>query len=248
MISQNLIDKTLQYFDKYSKEDFVVKPSLPILYFGNLEDYEKSKLKVVTVGKNPSDNEFKLKKNDNYSFCRFKNWDPDARNLIESLNPYFEDNPLKQWFSSLEPILNGMGSSFYKKNKFPNRALHTDICSPLATNPTWSKLTKENQNLLFKEGFEIWKQLIEELQPDIMLISVPFNLFKKIIHEPGKLLASFDSKKDNTKRKKEYKVFVYNYKLTTKKNTKVIFGKAANKPFGTISQEQKIKIGELCIK
>lgn len=247
MISQSIIDKTLQYFDKYSIENFVVKPSLPILYFGDLIDYEKSKLKVLTVGKNPSDNEFKLQKNDNFSYCRFTKWNPDTKNLIESLNPYFEDRPLRQWFSSFEPILNGMGSSFYK-GEFQNRALHTDICSPLATNPTWSKLTKENQKLLFQEGVVIWKELIKELQPDIMLISVPLSLFKEIIPESGNLLISFGLKKDGTKRKKDYEVFVYNHKLTTGKNTKVIFGQAANKPFDTIAQEQKIKIGNICLK
>ena len=128
MISQSIIDKTLQYFDKYSRENFVVEPSLPILYFGDLMDYEKSNLKVLTVGKNPSDNEFKLQKNDDFSYCRFAKWNPETKNLMESLNPYFDDKPLKQWFSSFEPILNGMDSSFYK-GKFQNRVLHTDICS-----------------------------------------------------------------------------------------------------------------------
>ena len=245
MISQKIIDKTLKYFNKYSGEEFVVKPSLPILYFGDLVEYEKSIFKILTVGKNPSDNEFKLTKDaEDFSYCRFPKWNPDKLNLTESLNSYFEDTPLGQWFSSLEPILNGMDSSFYK-GKFQNRALHTDICSPLATNPTWSLLSKERQKLLFEEGVVIWKELINELQPDVMLISVPINLFKKIIPESGDLLISFGFKKDGTKRKKDYEVFVYNHKLPTGKTTKVIFGQAANTPFGTITNEQKNEIGEI---
>ena len=158
----------------------------------------------MTVGKNPSDNEFKLHKDDKYSFCRFEDWKYDKSNLIDTLNSYFEKKPLKQWFSSFEPILNGLNSSYYKNEAINNTAIHTDICSPIATNPTWRKLSIVNQNLLFKDGIIIWKQLIEELQPDIMLISVPQKLFKEIITEKGKLLIFFDKKKDNTLRKYKY--------------------------------------------
>lgn len=110
MLSNNLINQTLNYFSSHSQNIFVVKPSLPILYFGDLDEYYTSPLKVVTVGKNPSDNEFRLKRTDPYSFCRFKRWNPKKANLIESLNPYFSDAPLS-WFSCYEPVLNGMGLS-----------------------------------------------------------------------------------------------------------------------------------------
>ena len=99
MISQELIEKTIKYFEKYKNEKFIVNPSLPILYFGNLDAFLDSKIKIITVGKNPSDNEFKLIKTNPYSFCRFSKWDIRKRNLIESLNRYFECSPLKQWFS-----------------------------------------------------------------------------------------------------------------------------------------------------
>lgn len=91
MISDKLIKKTFEYFDEFSHDEIVVNPSLPILYFGNLEDYKKSKIKVVTVGKNPSDNEFRLNKNDDFSFVRFPKWDKNQKNLIDSLNSYFEE-------------------------------------------------------------------------------------------------------------------------------------------------------------
>lgn len=247
MINQNLINKTKEYFKTYSGKEFVVNPSLPILYFGDLDAYENSPIKVITVGKNPSDNEFKLKKNDSYSFCRFVKWDKDRLNLIESLNPYFEDKPLKQWFSSFEPMLNGLSCSYYKR-KYENRALHTDICSPLATNPTWSRLSNNQRNELYPEGVKIWKELIEELKPDIMFVSVPSNLFKEVINTRGKEIISFDLKKDGTNRKKRYKVYLHEHVLVDGKKVKVIFGQAANKPFDTISQEQKIKIGNICIQ
>ncbi|MDY0083328.1 MAG: hypothetical protein RBR74_09120 [Ignavibacteriaceae bacterium] len=248
MINHNLIDKTIEYYKKYSIEDYVVKPGLPILYFGDLEAYKKSELKIITVGKNPSNNEFKLHTADNYSFCRFLNWDDKKQNLCEVLNSYFESEPLKQWFSSFEPILNGASSSYYNRKEYPNRALHTDICTPLATHPTWSKLENYQRNLLFSKGNELWIELIEELQPDLMLISIPKELFKKSITSEGKLLITFDKNKDGSKKKFPYRVDLHTHQLKSGKKVKVIFGKAANKPFDTITNEQKKVLGELCRK
>ena len=248
MISEKLIEETCDYFDEFKSYDMVVKPSLPILYFGDLSAYKKSKLKVLTVGKNPSDNEFRLRKADSFSFVRFSNWDESTRNLIPTLNSYFKNQPLKQWFACFEPILNGLSASYYQNDSYPNTALHTDICSPLATYPTWSKLTKENQMSLYKGGFEIWKKLIEELQPDVILVSIPLSLFESVFKSSGKELVSFSEKKDGTTRKKNYGVMMHEYGLNSGKKVKVVFGQAANKPFDTIHTQQKIKIGELCLK
>lgn len=246
MISNKLIEKTLKYFDTHRNEEVVVKPSLPILYFGNLDAYCKSKLKVVTVGKNPSDNEFRLDKNDPFSFVRFSEWNENSKNLISTLNSYFENKPLK-WFSCFEPILNGLSASYYKNN-YNHTALHTDICSPLATKPTWSNLSKETQSILYEEGLEIWKELIEEIQPDIMLVSIPRALFESVFKSSSSKLVVFNKKKNGDPRKKPYIVEVFEYKLNTEKKVKVVFGQAANTPFGIISNEQKYRIGKLCLK
>jgi hypothetical protein len=40
------------------RRDFVVDPAIPILFFGNSNRYFKSPLRVITVGKNPSNEEF----------------------------------------------------------------------------------------------------------------------------------------------------------------------------------------------
>ncbi|MBC8306431.1 MAG: hypothetical protein H8E55_63065 [Pelagibacterales bacterium] len=245
MISSKLINRTLNYFDSFSNHNIVVNPSLPILYFGNLTAYEKSNLKIITVGKNPSKNEFKLHKNDVYSFIRFPKWEEKQRNLIESLNPYFEEKPLKNWFASFEPILNGLSASYYGNAK--NTALHTDICSPLATDPTWSNLSQNEQNTLSKEGSEIWEQLIDELKPDVMLISIPFSLFRKHFSSKPKELVTFTHKKDGRPRMQEYIVETYKYTLGNK-NVTIVFGKAANKPFDTICNERKNIIGERALE
>ncbi len=200
MLSKTLINQTLSYFSTHSQNSFVVNPSLPILYFGDLDEYLTSPLKVVTVGKNPSDNEFRIKRTDPYSFCRFKRWKPHRANLIDTLNPYFREAPLS-WFSCYEPVLNGMGCSYYS-DKVNNRALHTDICSPIATNPTWSELNPSQQASLYLTGNKIWYQLIEELQPDILLVSVPRGLFLKHFDGNGRKLQDFDSKADGSPRRR----------------------------------------------
>lgn len=244
MLSTDLLNKTLSYFNQFQNEHFVVMPSLPILYFGDTVSYKNSSIKIVTVGKNPSVNEFRLKKTDDYSFIRFPKWNENDKNLQESLDSYFENNPLKSWFSSFEPILNGLNASYYKGSKL-NRAIHTDICSPLATNPTWSLLNDNQRETLFKEGIILWKQLIEELQPDFLFVSIPKNLFHEIFSSSGKELVVFETKKDGEERKKPYQVFLYEYHLKSKK-VKVVFGQAANKPFDTISESQKFEIGKKC--
>lgn len=247
MISKKLIEKTLKYYNTHKNEKDVVKPSLPILYFGDLNAYRESSLKIITVGKNPSDNEFRLNKNDSFSFVRFSKWNETSKNLISALNPYFENKPLRQWFSCFEPILNDLSASYYNSN-YNHTALHTDICSPLATNPTWSKLSKETQSSLYEEGFEIWKELIEELQPDIMLVSIPHALFKSVFKSCGNKLVVFNDKKNGEPRKKPYVVEECKYVLSTGKKVKVVFGQAANKPFDTIFDKQKIEIGKSCLK
>jgi hypothetical protein len=241
MISKDLIAKTFSYFNQFKNEKVVINPSIPILYFGDLEQYRKSLLKIITVGKNPSHNEFRLNKNDNYSFVRFPKWNEDEKNLIETLNDYFEEDPLKSWFSSFEPILNGLNASYYQGSRI-NTAVHTDICSPLATDPTWSKLNENERDLFFKEGLSIWKQLIEELEPDIMLVSFRKDIFNAVFNSSGKEMLAIENKKNGEKRKFPYRVSLHEYQLKYK-TVSVLFGDAANKPFDTISETQKLEIG-----
>jgi len=249
MISESLLRDTFSYFKTYKDLEEVVQPSLPILYFGNLSNYEKSELKIVTVGKNPSDNEFRLKKTDPFSFVRFDKWEASKQNLIETLNPYFDDGkPLKKWFSSYEPILNSFDSSYYS-SMYKNIALHTDLCSPLATDPTWSKLSKESQQKLYHGGgLKLWISLIAELQPDIMLISIPKGLFQSVVKTAGKEVIVFNDKINGEKRKSPYKVSEHEYVLSSSKKVRVIFGQAANKPFDTISNKHKLEIGKRCLQ
>jgi len=239
-----LLEKALKHYRQFENEEYIVSPALPIVYFGNLQAYFDSKIKIITVGKNPSDIEFRLKEDIDYSFVRFLDWQQE-QNLKNTLNCYFEHKPYKSWFDiSYEPILNGIAASYYSKNNQPNRAIHTDICSPLATEPRWSKLKKEQKSRLFKIGFELWKELISILKPDVLLISVASDCLCALKLEKEKNFTSFDQLKNGNKRKYAYLVKQYEYELDNGKITKVFFGEASQIPFGTLAHCHKHLLGQ----
>lgn len=54
-------------------------------------------------------------------------------------------------------------------------ALHLDLCSPLATNPTWTELNKsygDQIEELLEPGRQLFVRLYEILTPDISIVSV----------------------------------------------------------------------------
>ncbi len=146
----------------------VVKRSVPVLYFGNLNDYLSSPLRVITVALNPSANEFP-----------FNNWDmrfPDAPEASQqghftALNQYFESghHPLWEWFVHFDELLKGMECGFRPGRR--SRALHTDLCSPIATQPTYSGLSRQQQYDLEKLGMPLWSELAQLVDPDVIVMS-----------------------------------------------------------------------------
>ena len=51
-------------------------------------------------------------------------------------------------------------------------ALHTDICSPVATNPTWNRLSESDRAVLEADGGPLWHALLEALDPQLVVLSV----------------------------------------------------------------------------
>ena len=132
----------------------LVFPSMPIAWFGDLAAYERSSLRVITVGLNPSRLEFPEPD-------RFKRF-PAARHVdgtaldaagreayVRSLSDYFREDPYWQWFGiSFEELLRGAGASF--RPDATNTALHTDLCSPVnapSSRPTSVTYARESVNL-----------------------------------------------------------------------------------------------------
>lgn len=87
------------------------------------------------------------------------------------MNAYFEVKPYDTWFNHFEKALNPLDASYYAKNKMPNRAVHIDIYSPSATDPTWSGLCKEQRQYIDERSNGLYEDMIAILKPDVVLVS-----------------------------------------------------------------------------
>lgn len=239
----SILQDSIVYYKNHKEKDFVVSPSLPILYFGDLNAYLKSDFKVITAGLNPSDIEFKQNKNDNPNFFRFPEYNHSIESLYLALNNYFNEMPYEKWFgkkhiskSGFLPVLNGLDTCYYENSK-TNTALHTDFCSPLATKPTWSRLNKKQQDMLSSKGFEIWKDLVLEIKPDLILLSISKDYLNQL---PVRFVRTIESKFSRSK-KIEYQInhFILNF---GNYSTNLIWGNAQNTPLQPFKEKYQLGV------
>lgn len=242
----SLIEEAWHLYHRSEDTPCVVRPSIPILYFGDSERYARSPLKVITVGLNPSRAEFPV----NEPFRRF----PKARHAypgvlngscypeyLAALNDYFRRDPYLGWFGTFEPLLNGMEASYHDGR--PNVALHTDLCSPLATNPTWSRLTHE-QEILGPAGVRLWRQLVCHLAPDVILVSIAQQHLVSLGFSP---LGQWETI-HTIERANPYRVKAREVEVIPGQRTLIVFGRASQKPFGTVSTLAKREIGQRVVE
>ncbi len=226
----------------------IVRPAIPILYFGDLTAYQQSDIRIITVGLNPSSAEFPMAD----WFLRF----PIARELVgrvvltdsetmtyvDSLGSYFSAKPYRGWFDqAFGAILDGAGASFYEGRRV---ALHTDICSPLATDPTWSKLSTGERTKLLDWGVELWHELVEYLQLDLAIVSVARHYMDRI---------EFGEERSwklcyRVARLRPYDVEISRRLFKTGKPCMFSFGRAAQRPFGTVGGNDKREIGKALVE
>jgi hypothetical protein len=237
----SLIGEAWHYYHRTEDIACVVRPSVPILFFGDSERYFRSPLKVITVGLNPSRAEFP----DGEPFARFRRAQHVFPGILSgefydeyvgALNAYFRCHPYRAWFNSFEPILNGMEASYYDGRT--NAVLHTDLCSPLATNPTWSGLTNGRMQLAV-EGSRLWRRLARHLAPDVILVSVARHYLGMLdfpILRDWETIYTID-------RHNPYHVEAMEIEVTGAKRTLLVFGPASQKPFGKVSNTAKVEIG-----
>ena len=219
---------------------------MPILFFGDFEAYSASSIRVVTVGLNPSLKEFP----EGSPFQRFPGCAEitaaDSERYVQGLCSYFRVHPYLTWFRSYDVALGGAEASFYPGK--PPTALHTDIASPVATNPTWSKLGELERSALQEKGGAIWRRLLEILKTQIVLLSVARKHLERIdCHYPAlndwRPVQEFKYKKSGERRRRPYPVCVRWYEIMGDP-TLFVFGAAAQTPFGLLSDKQKRRVGE----
>ena len=200
-------------FDRAAATAARVAPSAPILFFGDADAYGSSPQRVVTVGLNPSWREFPA----GDPFCRF----PLAADIaaqhrdryLDAMSAYYRTRPYWTWFRHLDPLLDGMGAG-YRPGR-PSTALHTDICSPVATYPTWSRLDDGDRLLLQADGVPLWHGLMEALQPHIVVLAIASRHQSDIAFEPvddgWDDLHVVDTKVDGDPREPPYRVQARRY-------------------------------------
>lgn len=238
-----LINRSWEAWGNASDAGVGVEESIPILYFGNLIEYQNSLLRVVTVGLNPSGEEFPFGDRQ----ARFRSprsaLRGDAHRYIEDLNRYFETNPYR-WFDGYKKILRGLGASY--RTDAESTALHTDICSPVATTPTWSYLDSDTKNRLLGDGVPLWHDLIRFLRPHVIVMSVAREHLARIdfpVVRDWEALHSVTDKSNGEPRKSPYAVAAHWHDIE-EQPALLVFGAAAQTPFGSLSDHDKQQVGE----
>jgi hypothetical protein len=136
----------------------------------------------------------------------------------------------------------GLNASYYSDR--PNRALHTDIASPWATDPTWSHLTACDKSVLSIEGIPIWLALVMALQPHLIIASISKTFINNLgipLSKSGIITVTHTSK--GTARAKPFVVDCYNLNGIPFVNCP-----ARNVPLGMLSNMQKTDVGKELLK
>ena len=237
-----------QAFDRVARRTWCVTPAVPILFFGNLGAYRASPLRVLTVGLNPSLHEFPEKE----PFRRFPalagEGDPEPSRYLDAMSDYFDIDPYSAWFNTFKPLLKGMEASFYGGGA--SRALHTDICSPVATSPTWNDLDEADRKILESDGGPLWHLLLETLLPQIVVLSVARKYLKRIKFTPiteWQVIHVFKKTGDGEPRSRPYEIRGRWYEVGDER-TLFVFGEAAQRPLGRLHDTQKREAGTLLME
>jgi hypothetical protein len=247
VLDPNFYRRCVTHYAEVRDLDFVVPNSMPIPYFGDLAAFFASPLRVLTAALNPSGREFPASE-PRFDVSRGL-W--GAAELEAELSTYFRRNPYRSWFSSFEPVLNGLEVTSGDKmahGEYSSTALHVDLCSPIATSPTWSKLTLEQRSELTTTGREIFEWLIDELEPTIIVASLGWGHIEK-------WHSDFQSGR-SWERIVEYRtaakgaplrapLLVQFNTIKSRKGRALVFvnGTAADKPFGRFTTERKLEVG-----
>jgi len=149
--------------------------------------------------------------------------------------------PYRGWFDQgFERVLNGLSASYY--DGFRNTAVHTDLLSPLATDPTWGRLSNEERNRLADGGTPLWHRVIRALQPDVIVASVARAHLDRIDFPrtgPWRTIHVVDS----ADRQRPFATEAMRIEVAPGKDALLVFGRCTNTPFGSVTHEAKLAIG-----
>ena len=243
MVLDELIAEAWRAFDSDAAQKSRVRDSMPILFFGNCKAYRESDVRIVTVGLNPSAREFP---NDD----RYKRF-PVAENIdrgntgsyLAALSAYFGPHRL-DWFDSYEAVLGGALASY--RSGTQSTALHTDICSPVATAKGWTDIDRGIRGNLMADGIPMWHDLIEALQPEVVIASIRRDYVSRIDFDALSdcmTLQEFSHTKEGVRRHETYRVKARWHRIGDQPSL-FAFAKAGRRPFQLIDDDLKHRVGE----
>lgn len=162
-------------------KSYIVPNSIPIIWFGNMDNYMKSERRIVTIGLNPSLNEFSEPRFQEICFDDEVD-SKKVESLKQTLDSYFDNNPYTRWFCRGERVLNDSFDATYYTEKATdkglNQAIHIDVYTAIATDPTWGDLDNDVRNKLRNTG--LFNTLLDYLNPDIILVSTNRPVFDEV--------------------------------------------------------------------
>ena len=242
-----LVAQAWRAFERARRLPSHVSPAIPILFFGDIDAYCRSPVRMLTVGLNPSLEEFPARK----PFRRFpvaaSVTGEDRDRYVKALSAYFRTDPYHTWFRHFEPLLNGARSNYYPG--WPSTALHTDICSPVATNPTWSRLSNSDRATLEVYGLPLWHSLLEALRPHVVVLSVARIHLDRIVFDGldrWKVIHTFERTDSGKLRSRPYAVRACWYDIGGDPSL-FVFCPAGRTPL-TISSRQKRDAGAIALQ
>ena len=162
-------------------KNYIVPNSIPIVWFGNLDNYMKSERRIVTIGLNSSLNEFSEPRVQEICFDDEVD-SKKVESLKQTLDSYFDKNPYKMWFCKGDRVLNdSFDATYYTEkatNQGLNQAIHIDVYTAIATDPTWGRLDNDVRKRLRNTG--LFNTLLNYLNPDILLVFTNRTVFNKM--------------------------------------------------------------------
>lgn len=200
---------------------------------------------MITVALDPSHHEFPVQDR----FARFRAAERLARSPFTSSNQtayraaldgYFQEQPYMRWFGWFEHVLLGMGSSYLGQAE--STALHTDLCSPLATDPTWSRLDGQ-QEVLARDGMPLWHRLVEHLAPDVIVVSVRLQYRDQIAFANRTGWEPLATIPRDDPAKRPYHALMQRATLPRGSEALLVFVPAAQQPFATLTKEARQRVG-----
>ncbi len=160
-----IVRDSINVYNEKKNMRCVVTKSIPLAWLGDVEAYFASSTRIVALMAAPSPHEVE---GDRFEAVDMTSPKDAARAIFDNLNGYFSKYPNMEYFKHFDVALGAVGGSFTDERK--DVALAVPIYTPLVCNATWGQLSENSRKRLADPT--LFKQLLNELDPDVILFSL----------------------------------------------------------------------------